>query len=99
MKPKNKIQSRLVELSGQLRPLTTAQKQWAFSHTIDHYAYRLKSGKAVCMDCGHEWLETRNGMCLCPECGTQIEIKDTKERVIRDKWKSRCRLTPVGGKM
>jgi hypothetical protein len=37
------------------------------------------------MKCGHEWLENRNGMCLCPECGTQIEIKDTKERVIRDK--------------
>lgn len=37
------------------------------------------------MKCGHEWLETRKGMCLCPECGTQIEIKDTKERVIRDK--------------
>lgn len=37
------------------------------------------------MKCGHEWLETRNGMCLCPECGTQIEIKDTRERVIRDK--------------
>ena len=37
------------------------------------------------MKCGHEWLETRNGMCLCPECGTQIEIKDTKERVIREK--------------
>ena len=39
----------------------------------------------TCMKCGHEWLETRNGMRLCPECGTQIEIKDTKERVIRDK--------------
>ena len=37
------------------------------------------------MKCGHEWLENRNGTCLCPECGTQIEIKDTKERVIRDK--------------
>lgn len=37
------------------------------------------------MKCGHEWLETRNGICLCPECGTRIEIKDTKERVIRDK--------------
>lgn len=37
------------------------------------------------MKCGREWLETRNGMCLCPECGTRIEIKDTKERVIRDK--------------
>lgn len=30
-------------------------------------------------------METRKGMCLCPECGTIIEIKDTKERVIRDK--------------
>lgn len=37
------------------------------------------------MKCGHEWLETRNGTCLCPECGTQIVIKDTKERVIREK--------------
>ena len=37
------------------------------------------------MKCGHEWLENRNGMCLCPECGTQLEIKDTKDRVIRDK--------------
>lgn len=39
----------------------------------------------TCMKCGHEWMENRNGMCLCPQCGTQIEIKDTKERVIRDK--------------
>ena len=39
----------------------------------------------TCMKCGHEWLEARNGMCLCPECGTRIEIKDIKERVIRDK--------------
>ena len=39
----------------------------------------------TCMECGHKWLESRNGMCLCPECGTQIKIKDTKERVIREK--------------
>ena len=37
------------------------------------------------MKCDHEWFETRKGMCLCTECGTQIEIKDTKERVIREK--------------
>lgn len=85
MKPRNKKQQHIVELSGQLRPLTTPQKQWALNSTINHYGYRLKSGMCTCMKCGHEWLETRNGMCLCPECGTQIEIKDTKERVIRDK--------------
>ena len=85
MKPRNKKQQHIVELSGRLRPLTTPQKHWALNSTINHYGYRLKSGMCTCMKCGHEWLETRNGMCLCPECGTQIEIKDTKDRVIRDK--------------
>ena len=85
MKPRNKKQQHIVELSGRLLPLTTPQKHWALNSTINHYGYRLKSGMCTCMKCGHEWLETRNGMCLCPECGTQIEIKDTKERVIRDK--------------
>ena len=86
----------IVELSGRLRPLSTPQMQWALNSTINHYGYRLKSGMCTCMKCGHERLETRNGnretlssnrerMCLCPECGTQIEIKDTKERVIREK--------------
>ena len=85
MKPRNKKQQHIVELSGRLRPLTTAQKQWAFSHTIDHYAYRLKSGKAVCMDCGHEWQEVGFGIYRCPNCGERVEIRNTKERVRRDK--------------
>lgn len=85
MKPRNKKQQHIVELSGRLRPLTTAQKQWAFSHTIDHYAYRLKSGKVVCMDCGHEWQEVGFGIYRCPNCGEKVEIRNTKERVRRDK--------------
>lgn len=85
MKPRNKKQQHIVELSGRLRPLTTPQMNWALNSTISHYGYRLKSGMCTCMKCGHEWLESRDGMCLCPECGTQIEIKDTKERVFRDK--------------
>lgn len=74
-----------MELNGRLRPLTTPQKQWALNNTIKHYGYRLKSGMCTCMKCGHEWLETRNGTHLCPECGAIIEIKDTKERILRDK--------------
>lgn len=85
MKPRNKKQQHIVELSGRLRPLTTAQKQWAFSHTIDHYAYRLKSGKVVCMDCGHEWQEVGFGIYRCPNCGERVEIRNTRERVRRDK--------------
>ena len=85
MRPRNLREKHIVELNGRLRPLTTPQKEWALNSTIKHYGYRLKSGMCTCMKCGHEWLETRNGAHLCPECGTQIEIKDTKERVIRDK--------------
>ena len=85
MKPRNKKQQHIVELSGRLRPLTTPQMNWALNSTVSHYGYRLKSGMCTCMKCGHEWFETRKGICLCPECATQIEIKDTKERVIRDK--------------
>ena len=85
MKPRNKKQQHIVELSGRLRPLTTAQKRWAFSHTVDHYAYRLKSGIAVCMDCGHQWQEVGFGIYRCPNCGERVEIRNTKERVRRDK--------------
>lgn len=85
MRPRNLRERHIVELNGRLRPLTTPQKEWALNSTIKHYGYRLKSGMCTCMKCGHEWLETRNGAHLCPECGAIIEIKDTKERVIRDK--------------
>lgn len=74
-----------MKLSEGLSPLTPLQKRWAYSKTIDHYAYRLKSGKATCMDCGHEWTENGKGFIRCPHCGATLEVKDTLERVRRDK--------------
>ena len=71
-------------MSGQLRPLTTAQKQWALTHTIDNYALKFKKGKAVCLICGHEWV-AEEGMCRCPHCGATIEIKATTLRVVRER--------------
>lgn len=71
-------------MSGQLRPLTTAQKQWALTHTIDNYALKFKKGKAVCLICGHEW-EAEEGMCRCPHCGAKIEVKATTKRVVRER--------------
>ena len=84
MKPRNKKQEQILAMSGQLRPLTTAQKQWALTHTIDNYALKFKKGKAVCLICGHEW-EAEEGMCRCPHCGAKVEIKATTQRVVRDK--------------
>lgn len=84
MKPRNKKQERILALSGQLRPLSNAQMQWALNYTINHFAYRLKNGKAVCLKCGHEW-NANEGVCRCPHCGISLEVKTTKERVKKDK--------------
>ena len=84
MKPRNKKQERILAMSGQLRPLSNAQMQWALNYTINHFAYRLKNGKAVCLKCGHEW-NANEGVCRCPHCGISLEVKTTKERVRKDK--------------
>ena len=84
MKPRNKKQERILAMSGQLRPLSNAQMQWALNYTINHFAYGLKNGKAVCLKCGHEW-NANEGVCRCPHCGISLEVKTTKERVRKDK--------------
>ena len=84
MKPRNKKQERILAMSGQLRPLSNAQMQWALNYTINHFAYGLKNGKAVCLKCGHEW-NANEGICRCPHCGISLEVKTTKERVRKDK--------------
>ena len=84
MKAKTKKQKEIMALSGQLRPLTTAQMQWAFNNTFTHFAYRLKNGKAVCMSCGHEWTADE-GMTTCPHCGRRVEVKTTAQRVCKEK--------------
>ena len=84
MKPRNKKQEQILAMSGHLRPLTTAQKQWALTHTIDNYALKFKKGKAVCLICGHEW-EAEEGMCRCPHCGAKVEVKATTLRVVRER--------------
>ncbi|MDE6521876.1 MAG: PcfJ domain-containing protein [Muribaculaceae bacterium] len=96
MKPRNKKQQEILALSGQLRPLTPSQKKWALNYTISHYGFRLKSGMCTCMKCGHEWMEKSIGKHICPKCGSILEIKDTKQRVIRDKSYFNV-ITTMGG--
>lgn len=87
MRPKTRKQIEVVKLSGAMRSLTSTQLSWAFRETHEHFAYRLKSGVATCMDCGHEWKEISENdtMCRCPKCGARLQVKDTKERVIKQK--------------
>lgn len=85
MKAKTRKQIEIVKLSGTMRSLTSTQLSWAFRETHEHFAYRLKSGVTTCMDCGHEWKEAAEAdtMCHCSKCGTRLQVKDTKERVIK----------------
>ena len=87
MRPKTRKQIEIVKLSGAMRSLTSTQLSWAFRETHEHFAYRLKSGVTTCMDCGHEWKETAESetMCRCPKCGARLQVKDTKERVVKQK--------------
>lgn len=87
MRPKTRKQIEVVKLSGAMRSLTSTQLRWAFRETHEHFAYRLKSSVATCMDCGHEWKETIDSetMSRCPKCGARLQVKDTKERVVKQK--------------
>ena len=84
MKPRNDKQRQILAMSGQLRPLTTAQKNWALTHTIDNYALKYKKGKAVCLICGKEF-DAEEGKCTCPHCGAKLEVKTTTQRVVRER--------------
>lgn len=72
--------------SGHLRPLQTAPRRWAFTNTINHYAFRLPKGRTTCMDCGHSWLMNETAeRCTCPNCKAKLKVKETYERKCRQK--------------
>ncbi len=85
MRAKTRLQHKVITANGRLLPLTEKQQLWAFRHCLSHYAFRTKSGMTTCMDCGHQWNETKTKNCHCPRCGTRLEICDTLQRKYRDK--------------
>ena len=76
MRAKTRLQHKVVTANEQLLSLTEKQELWAFRHCLNHYAFRTKSGMTTCMDCGHQWGETREKTCRCPHCDTKLEIED-----------------------
>jgi ssDNA-binding Zn-finger/Zn-ribbon topoisomerase 1 len=92
MKPKTKLQVRVVLLSETKLPeITQEQKDYAFKHCLDHEAVRLKNGKVTCLDCAHSWQSIfqegwhdeilKNN---CPSCGTKLKIKQTRKKNFHD---------------
>lgn len=88
MKPTNKFQKRVVEVSKKLPKLTTTQIKWAYENVIEHVGVRNKKGKITCTKCGHSWqghgdLVSTLADHDCPNCKTELKILNTQKRTIK----------------
>lgn len=86
MKPKNKFQAKIVQLSGQLPQITTTQQQWAFANCFDHIARATKQGKITCLECAGEWSDKalKANRTVCPHCSTPLTVKQTRAYTFKD---------------
>lgn len=80
------IQKEVARLSATLRPISPKQTEWAYTNCVEHIAYLAKSGMLTCPDCGHSWkcgdgtlCDTLEG-CICPHCGAELKVQDTRRR-------------------
>lgn len=81
MKPKTKLQKRVIALSNELPKIDEKILLWAKVHCLEHKGYSTKS-KVICMDCGNTFstdLVIRK-QAICPHCNTKISIEQTRKR-------------------
>ncbi len=91
MKPKNKFQKRVVEVSKKLPKLTDTQIQWAYDNVIEYIGCRTANSKITCTKCGHLWQghgELISTLCDhdCPHCKASLKILTTKKRVFKGSY-------------
>lgn len=85
MKPRTKFQKYILSIFEKgVQPIGNAQKEWAFKHQINHYAFRLKSGMTTCSDCGHTWITEDTDTCHCPKCKAKLSVLNTLRRTESD---------------
>ena len=54
MKPRTKLQFRVVSLSSQLPDIESMMAEWANNDCLDHIGYATKS-RIICMECGERF--------------------------------------------
>lgn len=90
MKPRNKFQQHVLELSKRLPRITEPQKRWAYKHCFGHIGKRNAKGTITCLECGHSWQDNNSPLadavlgCKCPHCATRLEVKATRQRVFKE---------------
>ncbi len=85
MKPKNKFQREVAELSKQLPAITQTQKKWAYRHCFEHIAKKSSKGIFTCLECAHEWADKKHTgeTAVCPHCGETLHVNNTRKRVFK----------------
>lgn len=79
MKPKTKLQARVVDLAKYLDPISKKQKEWAYKECLEHRGYATKN-RVLCLDCGDTFstqLVSRK-KAVCPHCGTKLQVKESR---------------------
>lgn len=82
MKPKTKLERRIVELSEKLQPIAHKQINYAHKNCFTPVAYRTKS-VSHCLECGHSFT-TNNAILNCPLCGVKLNYTDTRKRQVSE---------------
>lgn len=86
MIPRTRFQHLVARANENLPKLSQAPIEWAFRHTLRHFAFRNAKGQTYCLDCGHQWSESASSKSvICPNCGARLTLQDTRCRKATDK--------------
>lgn len=93
MKPRNKTERLVAELSTKLPAITEKQKQWVKDTCFEKIGYYSK-GEVWCMNCGkvHEKNSSPLGIdivgdeTVCPYCGAHLKLVNSRKRKSDDRW-------------
>lgn len=78
MKPRNKTDKKILDLSTLLPKISKEQKKWGYQHGFKPQGYRTKKNGITCMECGHVFRNDEK-KCKCPKCKKMLIIQDTRK--------------------
>lgn len=78
MKPRNKLERRIVALSSSLPKISASKQEWGIKNCFESY-YEFSRNRMFCLECGHKWLPSQPEWhykvagCDCPSCGKSLK--------------------------
>lgn len=81
MKPRTKLQKRVVDLSKQLPKIETEMTNWAKKDLLVKKGFATKN-KVECLECGNSFSPSivKRKAAICPHCNTKLKVEVTRRR-------------------